>query len=82
MVLVPAMVISNGPPARRSVRRTIHLPAALVAAVCFWPVSVTVTCSPGLAVPQMGTDMPLCSTMWSLKSVAGLTSARAAPALN
>jgi len=29
-------------------------------------------------VPQMGTSVPLCKTMWSLKSVEGLTAALAA----
>jgi len=55
--------------------------ACPVVAGCFWPFSVTVTCPPALAVPQMGTGMPLWRTTWSLNSGAGLTSAQAALAL-
>jgi hypothetical protein len=40
--------------------------------------SVTATFSPGVAEPQTGTSVPLCKTMWSLKSAEGLTAVPAA----
>jgi hypothetical protein len=44
-------------------RRTIHLPAVSAVADVVWPLNLIVTFSAGSAVPQMGTDMPLCNTM-------------------
>src|SRR5665213_2843734 len=71
----PERVISKGPPGLRWERRTTHLPSAPATAdfVCF--LKVTVTFSPGSAVPHTGTDMPLWRTMWSLNSEEGFTSA-------
>ena len=54
------------------------MPCASAVAERVWPLRVTATFSPGVAVPQMGTSVPLCKTMWSLKSVEGLTAALAA----
>ena len=54
------------------------MPCASAVAERVWPLSVTATFSPGVAVPQMGASVPLCKTMWSLKSAEGLTWARTA----
>ena len=61
--LLPAIVISNGPPDFSLVRRTIHLPVASAVADLVWPLNLIVTFSAGSAVPQIGTDIPLCNTM-------------------
>jgi hypothetical protein len=39
---------------------------------------LTVTFSPGAAVPQMGTGMSRCKTMWLLSTGGSFTSARVA----
>ena len=75
IVLLPAMVMSYGPPGFSFVNRTIQRPSAPATALrcCFR--KVTVTFSPGAAVPHTGTDIPLCNTAWSLNSGEGFTSA-------
>ena len=78
--LLPAIVISNGPPALSLVRCTIHLPAASAVADLVWPLNLMVIFSAGSAVPQIGTGMSLCNTMWSPKSAEGFTCADAAAA--
>src|SRR5437763_2883706 len=79
MVFLPAIVMLKGPPGLSLPRRTIHLPSEPATADAFVPFIVTDIFSPGSAVPQTGTVMPLCATMWSLKRAAGLTSATAEP---
>ena len=56
---------------------TSHLPESSAVAEASWPRNLTVTFSPGSAVPQTGTAMPCCSTMWSPKTGAALAAARA-----
>src|ERR1017187_808374 len=75
--LLPAIVISNGPPALSLVKRNIHFPLASAVADLVWPLNLIVIFSAGSAEPQIGTSMPLCNTMWSLNSAEGLTSADA-----
>src|ERR1035437_7516312 len=74
---LPAMVISNGPPGFNFPRRTVHFPVASAVADLVWPLNLMVPFAAGSAVPHIGTGIPLCSTMWSLKSVEGSTSAEA-----
>src|ERR1017187_5165275 len=79
---LPAIVIVYGPPDFSFANRTIHVPVASAVADFVWPLNFTVIFSPGSAVPQMGTCMPFCSTMWSLIKALGFTSARAEAARN
>ena len=74
------MVIAYGPPGVIFANRTIQRPSApaTVLRLCFR--NVTVTFSPGAAVPHTGTARPLCSTAWSLNRADGFTSARKTPA--
>src|ERR1035441_4157749 len=77
VLLSPATVRVNGPPACNGLSRTSQRPSFAVAVtVCCW--NLTVTFSPSLAVPQTGTAMPRCSTAPSEKRLFGFTSARAA----
>ena len=75
-----SIVISNGPPAFNFSRRTVHLPLASATAVFVCPFKLTDTFSAGSAVPQIGTAIPLCNTIWSLNRFEGFTSPAAKPA--
>src|ERR1017187_3432249 len=79
---LPAIVIVYGPPDFSFANRTIHVPVASAVADFVWPLNFTVIFSPGSAVPQMGTCMPFCSTIWSPNKVLGFPSARAEAARN
>ena len=54
---------------------TIHLPPASAFAVFFCPANSTTTSSPDAALPQTGTALSRCSTMWSVKMEGSRTSA-------
>src|ERR1035438_10391628 len=79
---LPVIVIVKGPPDFSFANRTIHVPVASAVADFVWPLNFTVIFSPGSAVPQMGTCMLFCNTMWSLNKALGFTSARAEAARN
>jgi hypothetical protein len=49
--------------------RTIHLPSLSASALFSCVPNLTVTLVPALHVPQTGTVIPRCNTMWSLKSL-------------
>jgi hypothetical protein len=53
------------------------LPSVSAVALTVRLAIVTVTASPGAALPQMGIFLPCCSTAWSAKSGLGVTSASA-----
>ena len=79
ILFLPLMVIGSGPPAAPESSLTIHSPLSPPASVtASWPRKVTVTASPGSALPQMETSDFCWSTMPSLHRAWGLTSARAA----
>src|SRR5262249_3451960 len=72
-VFFPATVISHGPPAASGPSSTFQRPplSGAVPAVC--PARLTVTCSPGSAVPHTATFVPRWSTMLSLINAGRLT---------
>src|SRR5258706_1430334 len=66
IVFFPATTISNGPPAFNGLSVTDHLPPASAVGLTGCFLNVTVTFSPGAAVPQIGTFVSRCKTMFSL----------------
>ena len=79
-VFWPLTVSVCGPAAASGASFTDHLPSAPAFAVAVWPAIVTVTSSPGAAVPHTGTAVARWSTMWLPKMAGSFTSARAAMA--
>ena len=77
MVLVPATVSVAASPTLTGSSLTIHFPWASAAVDFSWSRNRTVTFSPGLAVPQMGTGTSRWRTMWLLMTGGSLTSASA-----
>src|ERR1043166_6826343 len=76
IVFSPWMRRVNGPPVRSGFSTTRQRPSfAMVVSFWFW--NSTETCSPSLAVPQIGTFIHSCSTAPSEISRCGITSARA-----
>ena len=64
----PVMTISRGSAeAVIGLSVAVHSPLASAVASIFWPANSTVTSSPGLAVPYMGTSWSRCSSMLSAK---------------
>ena len=79
VLLSPATLSVNGPPAFKGLSRTSQRPSlTVVVTVCSW--NLTVTFSPSLAVPQTGTATPCCNTAPSENRLLSLTSARAVKA--
>src|SRR4051812_38400914 len=76
-VVLPATVISYGPPALSGPKRTAHRPSAPVVVDSLAPATVTVTFSPGSAQPHTRAFAPCWSTMLSPTSAGSLTTALA-----
>src|ERR1051326_8863937 len=76
-VLLPLIVIGNGPPASPASNLTSHLPLSSAVALASFSRKVTVIFSPLSAVPQTLTFVFCCSTIPSVQMALGLTSAQA-----
>src|ERR1035437_1066254 len=68
---LPVMVMVKGPPDFSFASRPVHLPSASAIADLVWSWNFTVIFSPGSAMPQTGSAMSLCNTMWSLNRPLG-----------
>ena len=76
-VFFPLTVIVCGPPAGSGSSVTDHLPSSPAFAVFDWSAMLTVTSSPGSALPQTLSFCFCCKTMWLPKMFGSETSARA-----
>src|SRR5438105_2578466 len=75
------IVMSSGPAATSGRSQAVHLPFSAAFAETVWPWKLTLTLSPGSAVPQTRTGMPCWRTMWSEIRAGSLTAACRAAAV-
>jgi hypothetical protein len=75
-------VSSYGPPASPGFSQTLQRPSSSATSVAVSPRNETVTFSPAFADPQMWTDRPRWTTMWSARMYGRRTSAVAVSTVN